>query len=59
MMTSRAVLAVAGVAFFVAMSASPMLAQAQGTIPTEAQRRDCERNGGYWSTAAGYCRIGA
>jgi hypothetical protein len=53
------VLAVAGVAFFVAMSASTMLAQAQGTIPTEAQRRDCERNGGYWSTAAGYCRIGA
>jgi hypothetical protein len=26
---------------------------------TEGQRRECERNGGYWSTAAGMCRIGA
>jgi hypothetical protein len=34
-------------------------AQAQGTISGEAQRRECERNGGYWSSAASYCRIGA
>jgi len=44
--------------FFVAVSGSSMLAQAQGTIPTEAQRRECERNGGYWNTAAGFCKVG-
>jgi hypothetical protein len=33
--------------------------QPGGTTPTDAQRRECERNGGHWSTAAGYCRIGA
>jgi hypothetical protein len=30
----------------------------QGTTPTDAQRRECERNGGSWATAAGFCRIG-
>lgn len=45
--------------FFVAVIGTSMLAQAQGTIPTEAQRRECERNGGYWDTAAGFCRVGA
>jgi hypothetical protein len=45
-------------------SACTMIAQApssqlQGTTPTDAQRRECERNGGYWATAAGFCRVGA
>jgi hypothetical protein len=34
--------------------------QIQGTTtPTDAQRRDCERNNGSWSPAAGICRIGS
>jgi hypothetical protein len=52
-------LALVAAVFFVAVSGSSMLAQAQGTIPTEAQRRECERNGGYWDTTAGFCRIGS
>jgi hypothetical protein len=52
-------LALVAAVFFVAVSGPSMLVQAQGTIPTEAQRRECERNGGYWATTAGYCRIGA
>ena len=51
-------LALVAAVFFVAVSGSSILAQAQGTIPTEAQRRECERNGGYWATAAGFCKIG-
>ena len=51
-------LALLAAVFFVAVSGSSMLAQAQGAIPTEAQRRECERNGGYWDTAAGFCKIG-
>ena len=51
-------LALVAAVFFVAVSGSSMLARAQGTIPTEAQRRECERNGGYWATAAGFCKIG-
>ena len=43
---------------FAAVTGSSVLARAQGTIPTEAQRRECERNGGYWATAAGFCKIG-
>lgn len=58
-MMCRAGLAVVAAVVFVAVSASTMLAQAQGTIPTEAQRRECERNGGYWATASGICKIGA
>ena len=46
-------------AVFLGPCASTMLAQAQGAIPTEAQRRECERNGGYWATASGMCRVGA
>jgi hypothetical protein len=33
--------------------------QPDSTTPTDAQRRECERNGGHWATAAGFCRIGA
>ena len=51
-------LALVAAVFFVAVSGSSMLAQAQGTIPTEAQRWECERNGGYWAPAAGFCKIG-
>jgi hypothetical protein len=50
--------AVAAVVFVLA-SGLTTLAQAQGTVPTEAQRRECERNGGHWSTAAGMCRMGS
>jgi hypothetical protein len=52
-------LALVAAVFFVAVSGSSMLAQAQGTIPTDAQRREGERNGGYWDTAAGFCRVGS
>jgi hypothetical protein len=52
-------LALVAAVFFLAVSASSMLTQAQGTTPTEAQRRECERNGGYWDTAAGFCRVGS
>ena len=55
----KTVLAAVAAVFFVAASGSTMLAQAQGTVPTEAQQRECERNGGYWDTAAGSCEIGA
>ena len=52
-------LALVAAVFFVGVSGVSVLAQAQGTIPTEAQRRECERNGGYWDTASGFCKIGA
>jgi hypothetical protein len=52
-------LALVAAVFFAAVNGSSMLAQAQGTIPTEAQRRECERNGGYWDTTAGFCRVGS
>jgi hypothetical protein len=52
-------LALMAAVFFVAVSGASVLVQAQGTIPTQAQRRECERNGGYWSTAAGFCRVGS
>jgi hypothetical protein len=54
------------VSFIAAMTSGgcTMIARAQssppqGTTPTDAERRECERNGGYWATAAGFCRIGA
>jgi hypothetical protein len=40
------------------MTARAPSSQPQDVTPTDAQRRECERNGGYWATAAGYCRIG-
>ena len=54
----RTMLALVAAVFFVAVSGSSMLARAQGTVPTETQRRECERSGGYWNTAAGFCKIG-
>ena len=55
---SRAVTALIVVVFFRVASGCTVLTDAQGSIPTDAQRRECERNGGYWATAAGFCRIG-
>ncbi|PYM18845.1 MAG: hypothetical protein DMD78_26635 [Candidatus Rokuibacteriota bacterium] len=52
-------LALAAVVFLVGLSGPWTPGEAQGTIPTEAQRRECERNGGYWDTAAGFCKVGA
>jgi hypothetical protein len=45
--------------FFVAAGGCTVLTVAHGTVPTDAQRRECERNGGYWATSSGYCKIGA
>jgi hypothetical protein len=57
-MMGRAGIAVMAAVLFVALGgcAAP---GAQGTLPADAQRRECERNGGYWATASGFCRIGA
>jgi len=51
--------ALVAVVFFVAVGAASMVAQAQVRIPTESERRECERNGGYWDSAAGFCKVGA
>src|SRR2546428_7847688 len=56
---NRVGLALAAVVFLVGLSGPWTPGEAQGTIPTEAQRRECERNGGYWDTAAGFCKVGA
>ena len=43
-----------------ALAAAVMLVGVSGgTIPTDAQRRECERNGGYWDAAAGFCKVGS
>jgi hypothetical protein len=55
----RLALTLAAAVIFVSVSGAWALAVAQGTIPTEAQRRECERNGGYWDTAAGFCKVGS
>jgi hypothetical protein len=52
----RAPLALAAI-FFLVVTGSSVAGQAQGT--TEQQRRECERSGGYWNTAAGYCKVGS
>jgi hypothetical protein len=49
--------ALVAVVFFVAVGAASMVAQAR--VPTESERRECERNGGYWDSAAGFCKAGA
>jgi hypothetical protein len=51
--------ALVAVVFFVAVGAASMVAQAQARVPTESERRECERNGGYWDSAAGFCKAGA
>jgi hypothetical protein len=58
-MMGKTGMAVMAAVLFVAASGCRVLAQAQGTIPTDAQRRECERNGGYWVTSSGFCKIGA
>lgn len=55
MIWTRVVMAAIGV---LVVSACTVFAHAQAA-PTEQQRRDCERNGGYWSSASSMCRIGA
>jgi hypothetical protein len=51
--------ALVAVVFFVGVGAGSIVAQAQGKIPTESERRECERNGGYWDSASGFCKAGA
>jgi hypothetical protein len=58
-MMGRAGVVVMTAALFVVLSGCATAAGAQGTVPTDAQRRECERNGGYWVTSSGFCRIGA
>jgi hypothetical protein len=57
-MAKVATAAVAAV-FFAAVSGCTPLSPVQGSAPADAPRLECERNGGYWATAAGFCRIGA
>jgi hypothetical protein len=58
-MISRAGMAAIGAVVLVLAGGFTPLTWAQGTVPTESQRRECERNGGYWATAAGMCKFGA
>jgi hypothetical protein len=51
--------ALAAAVMLVGVSGAWALAEAQSTIPTDAQRRECERNGGYWDTAADFCKVGS
>ena len=51
--------ALAAAVMLVGVSGAWALPAAQGTIPTDAQRRECERNGGYWDAAAGFCKVGS
>ena len=53
----RLKVALAAAVMLVGVSGAWALAAGQGTIPTDAQRRECERNGGYWDTAAGFCKV--
>lgn len=59
---SRARMALVAVVLIAVTSGCTTFAQAQAppqpVAPTDAQRRECERNGGYWSVAAGFCRVG-
>jgi len=43
----RTVLAAVAV-FFVAVSGSTTIAQAQGGVAQESEQQQCEREGGYW-----------
>jgi hypothetical protein len=52
-------LAAVAAVFFVAVSGSTMLAQAQGTAATETDQQQCEREGGYWDAVPGVCETGA
>jgi hypothetical protein len=52
-------MAVVVAVLFAALSGCAPLSAVQGPAPADAPRRECERNGGYWATAPGFCRIGA
>jgi hypothetical protein len=54
----RLKLALAAAVMLVGVSGAWALAAGQGT-PTDVQRRECERNGGYWDTAASFCKVGS
>jgi hypothetical protein len=45
--------------FFVAVSGSTMIAQAQGAVAPESEQQQCEREGGYWDSVPGVCEVGA
>ena len=45
--------------FFVAVSGSTMIAQAQGPVAPESEQQQCEREGGYWDSVPGVCEVGA
>jgi hypothetical protein len=55
--TTRA--ALLGALILAATCAGTEVAAAPAPAPTDAQQRECERNGGYWVTTAGYCKIGS
>lgn len=55
----RTVLAAVAAVFFVAVSGSTMLVQAQGTVAPETEQQQCEREGGYWDSVPGVCEVGA
>lgn len=53
-------LAMVAAIFFVSGCASTTPAPATfGATPTVTELQACQRNGGYWVTASGYCKIGA
>ena len=56
---SGARIVIFGLIISAVVGAAPTSVVAQTTVPTDAQRRECERNGGYWVTAVGYCKVGA
>jgi hypothetical protein len=61
-MMGRTAMAVVAAVLVAAASGCTVVAgaqSAQSAAPTDAQRRECERNGGYWATSSGICKIGA
>jgi hypothetical protein len=51
--------AVLGGAILAAVCVGTDVAAAPVLAPTDAKQRECERNGGYWVFASGYCKIGS
>ena len=58
-MNGKARSAVVAGSILAAVSVWTQVMAAPAPVPTDAQRHECERNGGYWVTASGYCKIGA
>ena len=61
-MMGRTVMAVVAAIVVAAVSGCTAIAgaqSAQSAAGTDAQRHECERNGGYWATSSGICKIGA